>query len=118
MVWPFRNVELRERILDLLELEIAALGDFHGARRGRLGAVEDRAISSSLLTKNWLVSNFMRFVSCDRFAGLDAEHHVLRVRIVFAEVVAVVGSDHGDAEFLLQPEQIVVNALLFRRPWS
>ena len=41
----------------------------------------------------------------DRFAGLDADHHVLRVRVVFAEVVAVVGRDQRQAEIFFQLER-------------
>ncbi len=50
-----------------------------------------------------------------RLAGLNAKHHVLRVGIVFAKVVAVIGRDHRDAEFTLQPEEVVVDALFLRQ---
>ena len=50
-----------------------------------------------------------------RLAGLDAKHHVLRVGIVFAKVVAVVGRDHRHTEFMLQPEEVGVNALFLRQ---
>ena len=51
----------------------------------------------------------------DRFAGLNAEHHVLRVGVVFAEVVAVVGGDERQAEIFFQLEQAGMDAVLHLR---
>ena len=48
----------------------------------------------------------------DRLAGLDAEHHVLRVGVVFAEIVAVVGGDQRQAEIFFQLEEAGMDAVL------
>ena len=47
----------------------------------------------------------------NRLAGLDAQHHVLRVGVVFAEVVAVVGGDQRQAEIFFQLEQAGMDAV-------
>ena len=48
----------------------------------------------------------------NRLAGLDAEHDVLRVGVVFAEIVAVVGGDQRQAEIFFQLEQAGMDAVL------
>ena len=46
------------------------------------------------------------------FAGLDAEHDVLGVGVVFAEIVAVVGGDQRQAEIFFQLEEAGMDAVL------
>ena len=52
----------------------------------------------------------------DRLAGLNADHHVLRVRVVLAQVVAVIGGHQRKAKVLFQLQQVRLDALLFRQP--
>jgi len=47
----------------------------------------------------------------DLGAGLHAEHHVVSVGILTAEVVRIVGEYHGDVEFAFQPEERLVDLL-------
>ncbi len=51
----------------------------------------------------------------DGLARLNAEHHVLRVRIILAEIVAVIGRNQRDLEFFLQLQQVALNARFFRQ---
>ena len=51
----------------------------------------------------------------DGLAGLNAEHHILRVGIVLTEIVAIVGRDQRDAEFLLQLHEVGLDARLLRQ---
>ncbi len=48
----------------------------------------------------------------NRLAGLNAEHDVLRVGVVFAEVVAVVGGDQRQAKIFFQLEEAGMDAVL------
>src|SRR4029077_17100409 len=41
-----------------------------------------------------------------RLASLHADQHVMSLRVVFTEIVAVIGSHHGDPELLLQAEEV------------
>ena len=50
----------------------------------------------------------------DGLASLNADHYVLRVRVVLAQIVAVVGRHQRNAEFLLQLQQVGLDPLLFR----
>ena len=68
-----------------------------------------RAISSALFTKNWSESNLKRSFVVDLGAGLDAEHYVVGVRVLAAEIMRVVGDDEGDVEILLEAEEVVVD---------
>ncbi len=73
------------------------------------------AISSALLTKNWLVWNFMRLASVIDLPVWMQTITSCACGVVFAEVVAVVGGDQRNAEFLLQTEEVLVDALLLRQ---
>ena len=44
-------------------------------------------------------------------AGLHAEHYIVRVRILAAQVVRVIGQDHGNAKLALQTKEGFVNLL-------
>ena len=49
-------------------------------------------------------------------AGLDAQHDVLRVGVVFAEIMAVVGGDQRQAEIFFQLEEAGMDAVLHLQP--
>src|SRR5262249_43146200 len=49
----------------------------------------------------------------DRLAGLHADQHVLGVGVIFAEIVAVIGGHHRDAEIFFQAKEIGMDAVLF-----
>ncbi len=48
----------------------------------------------------------------NRLAGLNAEHDVLRVGVVFTEIVAVVGGDERKAEIFFELEEAGMNLVL------
>ncbi len=99
------NVELRERRRDFFQAQAAALGDVESSRQD-LGRVFEDAIHFVMVLDEELIPvelHARRIV--DRFAGLDAQHDVLRVGVVFAKIVAVVGGDEGQAEIFFQLEQ-------------
>ena len=104
--------ELRERVVDFLQANIAALCDLHRAREHALIAVEDLRHLRTSLHKELIAVKLQPVGIVDRLAGLDADHHVLRVRVIFAEVVAVVSRDQRQTEILFELQQVRLNALL------
>ena len=97
-----RDFELRERIRDFLQAQAAALGDVERARE-HLGGIFEHAVHLVVVLDEELVAvelHASRVVN--RLAGLDAEHDILCVGVVFAEVVAVVGGDERQAEIFFE----------------
>ena len=55
----------------------------------------------------------------DGLAGLYAQHHILGVGVVFAEVMAVIGGDQREPQFFFQAKQVRSECgAPARRPWS
>ncbi len=106
------NFKLRKRVRDFFEAQAAALGNIDGARQ-HVGRVFEHAVHLFVVLDEELraVELHARRVA-DRLARLYADHHVLRVRVIFAQVVAVVGRDQRQAEILFQLEQAGMNAVL------
>ena len=52
----------------------------------------------------------------DRIRGLHAQQHLMRVMVVFAQVVAVVGGYQRDAQLPFQLEQVGMDLLLKFQP--
>jgi len=48
------------------------------------------------------------------FSGLDAEHYVLGVSVVLAQIVAVVGGDERQSEIFFQLEEAGMDFVLHR----
>ncbi len=107
-----RNFELRKRIGDFFQAQAAALGDVERARE-HLGRIFEHAGHFVVVLDEELVAVELHARGVvNRLAGLDAEHHVLRVGVVFAEVVAVVGGDQRQAEIFFQLEEAGMDAVL------
>ena len=94
-----RNIEARERIFDLFELDVAALGDFPGAVDG----VFEFAEQLHHFVARFEVEIGMIPVHAvgigHGFAGLDAHQNFVRAGVFAAQVVGVVGGDERDAGF-------------------
>ena len=112
---PWGHIELWKWLAHLFQFDIAALSDLHGARQHTLVAGEDLCHFGRTLHEKLIVGEFQPVGIVDRLAGLDADHHILRVSVVFAQVMAVVGGDQWDIQLLLQLQQIGLDALLFRQ---
>ena len=68
-----------------------------------------RCISSWLLTKKSRALELHAIAILDGLPRLDAHHDILRVGVVLAEVVTVVGRHQRQAEVFFQPEQAGMN---------
>ena len=106
------NGKLRKGIVDGLQLEVAALGNLHGALRdsGRVREQARHLVGS--LDEELVGVKAEAFGVVNLRPGLHAEHHVVRMRIFAAEVVRIVGEDEGNVEFLFEAEQVGLNLLL------
>src|SRR5579862_8529267 len=106
-----RNIEVRKGIADFLQPHVAAFGDAQGASENVGRVFEDTQHFVVTLDKKIAALELHAIGILNRLAGLDAEHHVLGVGVVFAEVVTVVGRDQRQAEIFFQTEQIGVDAM-------
>ena len=88
------HIEMRKRIADFFSRNCIARQSPASASAHRVASLKTPSISSWLFTKKLVAGTSSVFI-LDRLAGLNAEHRVLRVRIVLAQVMAVVGGHHG-----------------------
>ena len=100
-----RNFELRERSGNFFQPQAAAFGDVERAREN-LGRIFEDAIHFVVaLDEELRAFEFQACGVANRLPRLDAEHHILRVSVVFAQIVAVIGRDQRQAKIFLQLEQ-------------
>ncbi len=107
-----RDIELRERIRDFFQAHVAALGDVERAREHVGRILEDAGHLVAALDEELVAVELHAVGVANRLAGLDAEHDVLRVGVVFAEIVAVVGGDQRQAKIFFQLEEAGMDAVL------
>ena len=95
-----------------MQLEVAALGDLHGAGQhaGRVGKQARHLVGG--LDEELVGVEFEAIGVVDLGVGLHAEHHVVGVRVFAAKIMRVVGGDQRDFELALQPEEIVLDLAL------
>ena len=110
------NGEFREWILDLVQLEVAALGDGQCSFQYVFAAVKKPRHLAGALDEKLVAVEFEPVLVIDRLARLHADQHVLRVRVILTEIMAVIGRHHGNAQLFFQAEKIGVDAVLFGQP--
>ena len=90
------NGELGKGIVDRVQLEVAALGDFHGPRQdpGRVGKQARHFVGG--LDKELIGVELEAVRVLNLGVGLHAQHHVVRVRVFAAEIMRVVGCDQRE----------------------
>ena len=106
-----RHFELRKRVVNFFQPHIAALGNLQRARQHPLVSREHLPHLGSALHEELVAVELQAVGVVDRLARLNADHHVLGVRVVLAEIVAVVGGDQRHVEVLLQLQQVRLNSL-------
>ena len=97
--------------MDLFQAHVAALGNFQRAFQDALVSRENLGHLGIALHEKLVAVELEPVGVVDGLAGLDAQHHILRVRIVLAKIVAIVGCHQRKAQVLLQLQQVVLNAL-------
>ena len=111
-----RHGELGEWIVDGVELEVAALGNLHGALQhiGRIFEKEPHFVGA--LDEELVAVELEAVGVVNLGAGLHAKHHFMRVTVFAAQVMRVVGSDQGNLQFALQSQQIGANLSFLVQP--
>src|SRR5438270_5515276 len=99
-----RDVELRKRRGDFFEPQVAAPGDVERALQNIRSVLEYAVHLIVILDVELRALELHPRRITNGFAGLDADHHVLSVSVVFAEVVAVIGRNHWNPEVFFQLE--------------
>jgi hypothetical protein len=93
-----RHLEMREWSLNFSLAACCKRSAMSSVRVSTCGAsLKTIDISLWLFTKESDPVELHAVCILDRFASLDAEHHILRVRIFLAQIVAVVGGHHRQA---------------------
>ena len=105
------DVEVRERAGNLLQAQVAALGDAQRARENLGRILEDPQHLVGILDEKLVALKLHPVGLLNRLSGLNAQHYVLRVRIVFAKVVAVVRRNQRQSEISFELEQSRVDAV-------
>src|SRR5438128_6769475 len=106
------NVEMRKRVADFFQSQVASLGNIQRARQDFRRILEhpvhlvmtlDVEVGALKLHSVWVLNTL---------AGLNTDHHILRVRVIFTEIVTVVGRYQREPEISLETKKIGVNAVL------
>src|SRR5580658_9562288 len=84
-----RNVKVRKRTWHLLQMQIAALGNVERAREHVRRILEHTQHLVAVLDVKLRAIKLHPVSLLNRLPRLDAQHHILRVRVVLAKVVAV-----------------------------
>ncbi len=91
------DVEFGERLLDLFELDLAALGDVPGAVQRVFGIGEEGEHFGARFEVELRPVEAHAILVAHGLAGLDAEEDFVGAGVVAAEVVGVVGGDEREA---------------------
>ena len=102
MVCSGGNVELRERIFDLVELDVAALRDIPRAGERIRDIAEELLHFGERLHVELLGREPHPVRVGHGLARLDAEHDLVHPGVVVTQIVRVVGRDQRDAGFARQ----------------
>ncbi len=107
-----RNLELRKRIRHFLQPQAAALGNIEGAGE-HFGRILEHAVHLVVVLDEELGALELHASGVvNGLAGLDAQHDVLGVGVVFAEVMAIVGGHQRQAKIFFQLEEAGMDAVL------
>src|SRR5262249_47006425 len=91
-------VEMRERITYFCQVEVAAFGDVERADKHVRRVLEHLVHLIVALDVKARALELHAIWILNALAGLNADHDVLCVRVIFAEVMAVVGCNQGNAQ--------------------
>ncbi len=107
-----RNIEAGERVHHLFQLDVAALCDLPRAVHGVLEFAEElhHFVARLEVEVRRTPAHAVRVVEI--LAGLDAHEDFVRPRILFAEVVRIVGGDEREAGFAGKAHEFGCQALI------
>ena len=108
-VVTLRELELRQVVLAKGKLHIAHLRNFRGVFHGALVIAEElrHLRFAAEVEVPGLVAHPVLVLQ--ELARLDAQQHIVGLCVFFAEVMGVVGADHGEACLLVEPQDLPVH---------
>ena len=109
---PRRHRKFGERIVHLLKFQIAALGNRHGPLDHRGRVLEELGHFVPALHKKLIAVELEAVALMNLRAGLHTQHHVVRMRVLAAQVVRVIRSHQRNAQLALQAKQVGAYLLL------
>ena len=115
-VCPCGHREIRKRIVDLVQLEVAALGNLHCPRNHRRRILEHLRHLVRALHKKLVAVELESIRVVDLGARLHAQHYFVRMRVLAAQVVRIVGRHQRNPQIALEPIEIRANLSLFLQP--
>src|SRR5437588_10279624 len=113
---PFRNFELRERIGNTLDFDVAARSDVHSAAQAFGKLAENLRHLHSAFEVKLVGSEFHAIRVAHGLAGLDAEQHVLGVSVFVMKVMTIVGGDERNSALFRKTDQFAVDIFFDRQP--
>ena len=110
---PLGHGKLREGIFDRMQLQLAALGNLHRPCQhlGRIGKEPLHLLRAFHI--ELVAVEAEAFFIVNLRARLHAQHHVVGVRVLAAQVMRVVGRHQRNIQFLFQFKERLVNPLFF-----
>ena len=94
-------LELGEGVLHLFDLDVAALGDRHGSRDHFGRVAEDMVHLLCRLDEELVAVELKAIRVVDGRRRLHRQQNLVRMRIVFAEIMRIVRRNQRDAELAL-----------------
>ena len=109
-----RNRERGQMVLMEGKFQITPLGDFPRIGKGFFTAREKLPQLLFAFQIKFVRGKAHPVGIIYGFAGLDAQQHILHGRILFAQIMGIVGDDHGDTQLPGKPLDSLIHRPLFR----
>ena len=106
-----RNFEMGKRIANFFQPQIATRRDVNCAAKNIRRVFEDAIHLVVTFDEELRALKLHPVGVLDGLSGLNANHHVLSMSVVFAKIVAVVGSDQRCIQLLAELQQPRLDAL-------
>ena len=113
--FPFGQAEFRQMVFPEGEFQIAALRDPGGIVRRLRPLGEEGAHLLLGFDVEFFRLEAHPVLVLHGLLGLDAEQHVLDLRVLLRQIVGVVGDYQGEARFPVEAQDALVHALLLRQ---
>ena len=106
-----RHIKMRKRVRNFLQPQIAPLRNRQGPRNHLRRILEHAHHLIAVLHKELVAVELHPVRVLHGLPRLDAEHHILCIGIVLAQVVAVVGCHQRQPQIFFQSKQLRIDAM-------
>ena len=111
-----RHRKLRKRIVHCMQLQVAPLRNLHRPLHHRRRILEQHAHLVRALHKKLVAVKTEPLLVVHLRSRLHAQHHVMRVAVLPAQIMRVVRRHQRNLQLPLQPEQRLVDLLFVLQP--